>query len=199
MRASDATVLAHIHREQAFHNEAGQFDRQRFEQLLSANGLTEDAFVAILRSDVARQQMLDSVTKGSTAPDPLVNALYRWRAERRIAEILPVAVDPNMEVGKPDEAMLEAFYKDHEERFTAPEYRKISYVHLRPEDLAAEIGIPEEKLRQAYERRIDEFVVPETRSVRQIVLPDEEHAKQAYEMLSNGRDVFTDRKSTRLH
>src|SRR3546814_12041986 len=66
MRASDATVLAHIHREQAFHNEAGQFDRQRFEQLLSANGLTEDAFVAILRSDVARQQMLDSVTKGST-------------------------------------------------------------------------------------------------------------------------------------
>src|SRR3546814_15523698 len=115
MRASDATVLAHIHREQAFHNEAGQFDRQRFEQLLSANGLTEDAFVAILRSDVARQQMLDSVTKGSTAPDPLVNALYRWRAERRIAEILPVAVDPNMEVGKPDEAMLEAFYKDHEE------------------------------------------------------------------------------------
>src|SRR3546814_172162 len=34
MRASDATVLAHIHREQAFHNEAGQFDRQRFEQLL---------------------------------------------------------------------------------------------------------------------------------------------------------------------
>src|SRR3546814_20473222 len=70
-------------------------------------------------------------------------------------------------------------------------YRKISYVHLRPEDLAAEIGIPEEKLRQAYERRIDEFVVPETRSVRQIVLPDEEHAKQAYEMLSNGRDVFT--------
>src|SRR3546814_18419103 len=99
MRISDwssdvcsSDLLAHIHREQAFHNEAGQFDRLRFEQLLSANGLTEDAFVAILRSDVARQQMLDSVTKGSTTPDPLANALYRWREERRNAEILPLGV-----------------------------------------------------------------------------------------------------------
>src|SRR3546814_16344758 len=115
--------------------------------------------------------MLDSVTKGSTAPDPLVNALYRWRAERRIAEILPVAVDPNMEVGKPDEAMLEAFYKDHEERFTAPRYPKISYVHIRQAELAADIGIPAETLRQDHASRIDELFVLTPQAVCEIRSP----------------------------
>src|SRR3546814_14755790 len=81
MRASDATVLAHIHREQAFHNAAGQFDRQRLEQLLSANGLTEHAFAAILRSAVARQQLLDMVTTSSTAPDPLTSEERRHGKE----------------------------------------------------------------------------------------------------------------------
>src|SRR5690606_2010915 len=47
---------------------AGRFDRNRFDQLLRASGLSEDAYLASLRQQVMRQALTGSITGPVEAP-----------------------------------------------------------------------------------------------------------------------------------
>ncbi|MCH9053963.1 MAG: peptidyl-prolyl cis-trans isomerase, partial [Proteobacteria bacterium] len=80
------------------------------------------------------------------------------------------------------------FYKAHSGRYMAPEYRAVTYVSLDPDSLAAEIRVSDDKLREAYEARRDEFTARERRKVDQIVLTDEATARRAHGFLLDGRN-----------
>ena len=187
MTMTDEAILRTIHDNRAFKNRQGQFDRFQFEQVLRSNGLTEEGYVQQLRRGLARDQVLNSISEGAVAPKAVVNALYRWRAEKRVAETMEVKVDKAAAVGTPDEAALVKFHKGNASRFTAPEYRSLRFIHLKTEDLAGEIEIAEDAIRKVYDERIDEFTVREKRTVQQIVLADEAAAKKAAGLLSEGR------------
>ena len=62
-------------------------------------------------------------------------------------------------------------------------------IHVLPRgDVQKPGSIPEEKLRQEYEQRKEEFEVPERREVQQILAPSEEKAKEAEAALAAGKD-----------
>ena len=185
----DDLVRAIIFATPAFHDESGRFDRSLFEQFLFQTGLTEEAYVALLRRDLARGQLTGAVTAGGIAPDRLVDALYRYRREQRVADVVTVAPDSVGGIGEPDDATLGAFHRDNAEQFMAPEYRTLTVVSLKPDDLAEEIKVSEERLTELYEARLDEFDIPERREVVQILLADEDSARRAYDMLRQGRDL----------
>ncbi len=187
LTVSEATLRRRIVEDPIFRGLGGRFDRLRFQQILASNGLTEQIYVEQLRRDLVREQFVDSLTLGVRAPKILVDTLYRWRAERRVAETLAVDVNDALAIEDPDDTVLARFHKENAARFTAPEYRAVTFIQLRPEDLLDEVAISEEELRQAYEDRSDEFFEPERRKVRQVVLPDEATAKKAAAMLSEGR------------
>ena len=84
----DDLVRAIIFATPAFHDESGRFDRSLFEQFLFQTGLIEEAYVALLRRDLARGQLTGAVTAGGIAPDRLVDALYRYRREQRVADVV---------------------------------------------------------------------------------------------------------------
>src|SRR5208282_641481 len=75
---------------------------------------------------------------------------------------------------------------EHANAFTAPEYRAITAVEIHPADLAADIKVPEDRLKDEYEARIGEFRMPEERTLRQILVPDEATAKKAAELIASG-------------
>ncbi|MDP6389137.1 MAG: SurA N-terminal domain-containing protein [Alphaproteobacteria bacterium] len=187
MTVSDDAVRQDIRDNRAFKNQQGRFDRFQFEQVLRSNGFTEEGYVQQLRRDMARDQVLNNISEGAVAPKAMVNALYRWRAEKRVAETMDVKVDKAAAVGTPDESALVEFHKDNASRFTAPEYRSLRFIHLEADDLAGEIEIAEDAVRKVYDERIDEFTVRETRTVQQMVLADEAAAKKAMGLLSEGR------------
>jgi peptidyl-prolyl cis-trans isomerase D len=91
-------------------------------------------------------------------------------------------------IPEPDAATVEKFHKDNAARFTAPEYRTLTVADLRAADLAAEIAVSEEALKEAYDAREAEFNQPEKRKVEQIVFEDEAAAKRGHDMLTQNRD-----------
>lgn len=185
---SDDLVFGNIRDTQAFRNISGTFDPARFEQVLQSIQLTEKGYVALVRGDLARAQFLDSVQAGAAAPRTLVTAVYNYRQEKRIADVLRVADGAMTGIPEPDEEALAAFHKDNAGRFTAPEYRALTVVTLTAEDLAKEIAISDEALREAFDARADEFDRPERRRLQMMVLDDEDAAKRAHGMLGEGRD-----------
>src|SRR5690606_1712213 len=90
------------------------------------------------------------------------------------------------QVPEPTDADLAAFYEANKERYTAPEYRRVTAVLLRPEDLAAEMRVSEERLREAYDSRQAEFRTPESRGVSQLLFTEEAAARSAYERIAAG-------------
>ena len=172
----------------SFRGSDGKFDRGLFNALLAANHLTEDQYVALLRHDIPRNDLLHAVTAGAVAPQSMVDLLYQYRNEKRIADIVSLPDASAGDVGQPSETDLRSFYEAHQDLFRAPEYRGFTLASLSPSDLAKDIEIPEAKLKEEYEQRQDELQIPERRQIEQILAPSEEKAKEAEAALAAGKD-----------
>jgi peptidyl-prolyl cis-trans isomerase D len=185
---SDDLIRNVITANPSFRGSDGHFDRGLFGSVLAANNLTEDQYVALLRRDIPRNDLLHAVTAGAAAPQPVVDLLYRYRNEKRTADIVALPIAGVADVGQPSEDELKAFYEKHPDLFRAPEYRGLTLVSLDPSDIAKDIEIPEAKLKEEYDQRQDELQIPERRDVEQILAPTEQKAREAEAALAAGTD-----------
>lgn len=185
---SDKLVSDAVLNDRNFHNQFGKFERARYSQLLRSQGLSERGYEEILRGDLARQQLASGISASQTVPKSMAHAIYSHRREQRVAEIVFIANDNVTGVPAPSNSDLVAFHKENEARFMAPEYRQVIAVIIRPEDLAADIEVGNEQLREAYRDRLDEFETPEQRTVEQLLFADADKARDAHGRIAGGED-----------
>jgi peptidyl-prolyl cis-trans isomerase D len=185
---SDDLIRSVITGNPSFKGSDGRFDHGLFNALLAANRLTEDQYVALLRHDIPRNDLLHAVTDGVVAPQSMIDPLYQHRNEKRVADIVSLPDAGAGDVGQPSETELRSFYEAHHDLFRAPEYRGFTLASLNPADLAKDIEIPESKLKEEYDQRQDELQIPERREVEQILAPSEEKSKEAEAALAAGKD-----------
>lgn len=186
LAVDDATVRDAIVADPTFRGPAGGFDRQRFESLLSLNGLTEAGYVEGLRGDMLRRHLIEGVTGAVTAPATLVETLFRHRNERRDGRALVVRADAVTNVPAPTEKQLADFHAANAARYTAPEFRDVGVIALDAGILAGTISVPEDRLRAVYRERIAGFSVPERRDVVQFLASDEAVIREAERRLRAG-------------
>jgi peptidyl-prolyl cis-trans isomerase D len=172
----------------AFHNQAGAFDRNTYNQVLIANHLTDPQFETIQRGELLKAQLSSALADGMTPPKALVDTLYRARAERRVADLLTLPPSAAGAVAQPSEAQIDEFYRAHQSSFQAPERRSFKVAMLRLDDLAAGIEVSDNELKQEFAQRRNEFNTPEQRQLQQMLLPDEATARQAQAQLALGKD-----------
>ena len=185
---SDEAIRNTIYANPAFRGPDGNFDRQLFAQVLSMNRLSEDQLVARLRQDIPRSDLLQAITTGVGIPRPVVDALYRYRNEKRIADIVALPFASVTDIGEPSPADLEKFYEANPNYFRAPEYRSFTVASLSPTDVEQPGEIAEDELKKEYEQRKDEFETADRRDIQQILSPSEEKAKEAEAALASGKD-----------
>jgi peptidyl-prolyl cis-trans isomerase D len=184
---SDDVIRNAILQDPMFRGQNGVFDRAAFDGLLEANHLTEAQYVARLRQEIPRNDLLSAATSNTAAPPAMVDRLYRYRNEKRVAEIVALPDAGAGDVGQPSPAELTKYYDAHQEQYRAPEYRGFTLASLTPSELAKTIKVPEAKLKSAYSQRQAEFVLPERRDVQQILAPSEAKAKAAEAALAAGK------------
>jgi peptidyl-prolyl cis-trans isomerase D len=166
----------------------GRFDRALFNAVLAQNHLTEDQFITLMRHDIITGDLAQAVALGAAAPQSMADLLFRYRNEKRVADIVTLLAADAGDVGQPSEAELTAFYDGHQDLFRAPEYRGFTLASLSPSDVAQGIEIPEAKLKDEFDQRQDEFQVPEQREVQQILATSEDKVKEAAAALAAGKD-----------
>ncbi len=185
----DDQVRQRIHAEPGFQGPAGTFDRLAFQDALYRRGMTEQAYVEELRGEIRLGHLTDVIQQASTPPDALAEFVYRYRNDRRIARYVIVPRPAPGTIGTPSDSELSEFHRIQAIRFTAPERRALTAIHLDPEVIAAEIQPPEDELRAEYEARLSTLSVPERRKISQIVLSEEAKARRAVEALRAGRPI----------
>lgn len=189
LAVSDAAVRQAVTADPNLRDERGEFDRQRLDRALARMGLSEAAFLRRQRSALVRSQMAASLSGGVTAPAALVDPLVRRREEQRVAETITVADASVPAPAAPDDAALSAYYKEHSDRFMAPEMRALTVLLLRAADVAAGIEVTDEMVQDAFQQRQDEFAVPERRQVAQVIVTSQAEADKAAAQVKAGKDL----------
>ncbi|MPY68477.1 MAG: hypothetical protein GEU92_00155 [Alphaproteobacteria bacterium] len=189
--AGEAQIAATIRNAPQFRGPGNGFDANRYHAFLRQERMGEDTYVGIVRDEILRSQLTGAVVGGAAVPKSLVALLYRYRNEQRVADVVTVPLGDVSSIPDPDPATLAAFHKENAGLFTAPEYRKAVVLYLDPAERAKEIKPPEERIREEYEHRLPQISVLERRKLSQILLQDEEKAKQAAEALKQGKDLDT--------
>jgi peptidyl-prolyl cis-trans isomerase D len=185
---SDDVIRNAIMSNPAFIGSDGQFNRDQLNQVLTANRMTEDQLIARLRQDIPRGDLLQAVTAGVVVPRPVIDTLYRFRAETRVADVVSIPLSAAGTIPAPTDDQLTKFYQDNPDMFRAEEYRGFTVASLSVGDVTGDIKIDPDKLKTAYDDRKDEFQLPEERDVQQILAPSEDKAKAVETALAGGED-----------
>ncbi len=185
--ASDGLVRSAIYNDPSFQGPGGTFDPDAFHRALQNAGMNEAMYVASLRKGLVANQLTAAVVAGATAPDPLHHAIYRYRGEKRVADVLKIPSASLPAVPEPTQADLAAFHDKHKAMFTAPEMRDLTVLYLDPDQVAKEVKPPEDQIKATYQERLPSLSVPERRDVKHMLLPDKATAKKAHEELAQGR------------
>jgi len=185
-----STYLAHeVMLNPTFQNASGQFDAERFKQLLAQNGLNENLFFAEERQRLIRQALTDTATTGISPNLGLLEAQYRFQNEQRDARFFTVTAQES-EITAPTDDEIKKEYDANPAVYTAPEYRVVATMKVEPADIAAKVTLTDEDIAAGYEKYKSDYFTPETRTILQISFPTPEEAAAAKQKLASGTDFM---------
>src|SRR3954453_826244 len=171
---SEAETMRMIYNDPNFKGLGGQFDPARFQAVIRQFGYSEQRYLAEQRRVSLRRQIAGTISAGFEPPKVLIEALTRFQNEQRSIDYIKLDAAQAGTIDPPSPETLAGYFDDHKTQFRAPEYRKISFVAVTPEDIGKWSQVSDEDAKKIFEERRDKLSTPERRQVSQIVFPNVE-------------------------
>ena len=191
LSVGDQTVFNELTSMQQFQGVDGNFNRQAYEFVLERSGMSASEFDATVREGQVRQLLQSTVGDGFPASEPYVDRLVSYYLSTR--EVTWARVPAEMLEGEAPAAAAEdlrAYYDQHPDEFTLPETRHVTYAWVTPEMIADPETVSEQRLRELYAERGDEYSRPERRDIDRLVFSDLRAAQTAKQRLDSGAADF---------
>jgi peptidyl-prolyl cis-trans isomerase D len=175
---SPQAVLTMLGNQPQFRNKDGSFNKVLFKQLLQQQGLNEHSFLAQGQQDLSRQVLIAALSGSHDVPRTEIDALYKARAQKRVLDVVTVDAAKLGGVPAPDDKALHDFYMANPNLFSSPEYRGITVASLSTDVMGKDIQISDEDVKKEYDAKLDQLSKPEQRDIIQVVVQDQDKAKQ---------------------
>jgi peptidyl-prolyl cis-trans isomerase D len=188
-RVGDNTVREIIQSEPRFAGEDKRFDQARFREALESEGMTESTFIPLIRASMARQLLINPIATSATAPKFLVDDIYRYRNEQRVAQTVTIPNSAATGIAAPTDADIDTYYKAHAPEFTAPEYRSFTVLSLTPDLFTGEIKPTDDELHTAYDQHKSDYVELEKRKVTQLIVTDKATGDAIVKAMETGKSM----------
>jgi peptidyl-prolyl cis-trans isomerase D len=166
-RASGRGVVREIQAIPAF-LENGRFSPERYRTLLEAQRIAPGDFERDVAQSIVLAQIQQAVQASGDPPAARAEEFTRLRNQVRVASWRVFAAADFDRPEVVEDAAVEAFYRENQERFITPERLRIAYLRLDPSALEAAIDVTEEDVREHYTLNAQRYEEPELRRVRQI-------------------------------
>ncbi|MGA7811103.1 SurA N-terminal domain-containing protein [Bradyrhizobium sp.] len=183
---SDAETMRVIYSDPNFKGVGGGFDPQRFQAIIRQFGFTEARYLADQRRVSLRRQLAGSISAGIEPSKTLLEALSHFQNEQRSIDYVRLGEAQAGTIDPPSPEALAGYFDEHKAQFRAPEYRKVVYVAVTPEDIGKWSDVSDDDAKKRFEQRKDKLGTPEKREVSQIVFPSVEEAQAARERIASG-------------
>jgi peptidyl-prolyl cis-trans isomerase D len=133
-----------------------------------------------------RRQIAGTVSAGVEPPKVMIEALSRFQNEQRSIEYVKLDAAQAGTIDPPSPETLAAYFDEHKTQFRAPEYRKLSFVIVNPEEIGKWASVSDEDAKKRFEERRGTLGTPEQRQVSQIVFPNADEAAAARSRIASG-------------
>jgi peptidyl-prolyl cis-trans isomerase D len=183
---SDEETMRLVVSDPTFQGINGKFDPQRFQGMIRQMGYTEQRYIADQRRVSLRRQIAGAMAAGLEPPKTLIEALSRFQNEQRSIDYVKLDAAQAGSIDPPSPETLAGYFDDHKAQFRAPEFRKLSFVLITPEEIGKWSDVPDEDAKKLFEQRRDKLGTPEQRQVSQIVFPSAEEAQAARSRITGG-------------
>jgi len=157
----------------------GSFDRDRYRELLAAQGRTEAAFESELRRDIARSLIPQAFGQSALMPKRVSERLMQGLVQTREVAILRFRPTDYVAQLQPTDEQLVQFHQDESKRFTTPQTAKVAWVVLSADALARQIQISDDDLRSYYEQNRARLGRPERRRASHLLIQVAASASEA--------------------
>src|ERR1700704_2179528 len=183
---SDAETMRLIVSDPNFKGVNGNFDPARFQAMIRQFGFSEQLYVTDQRRVSLRRQIAGTISAGLEPPKVLIETLSRFQNEQRSIEYVKLDAAQAGAIDPPSPETLAAYFDDHKTQFRAPEYRKLSFVAINPEEVGKWSEVSDEDAKKLFEQRRDKIGTPEKREVQQMVFPNADEALAARGRITSG-------------
>ncbi|MCK1653704.1 SurA N-terminal domain-containing protein [Bradyrhizobium sp. 149] len=183
---SDDQIRQLIMNDPNFKGVGGNFDSNRFQSVIRNFGYTEQRYVSEQRKVSLRRQITGTIGAGLEPPKAMLDVLTRFQNEQRTIEFVRLDAAQAGTIDAPSPEALAAYFEDHKVQFRAPEYRKIAFVVVSPEEIGKWSEVSDDDAKKTFDQRKDRLGTPEKRQIHQIVFPNAAEAQTARERLTGG-------------
>lgn len=183
---SDDQIRQLIMNDPNFKGVDGNFDPNRFQAMIRNFGYTEQRYVSEQRKVSLRRQITGTIGAGVEPPKAMLDVATRFQNEQRAIEFVKLEAAQAGQIDAPSPEALAAYFEDHKVQFRAPEYRKIAFVVISPEEIGKWTEVSDEDAKKLFDQRKDRLGKPEKRELQQIVFPNLADAQAARERLVGG-------------
>lgn len=135
-----------------FQDQDGRFSDELFTNRLAQAGYTPSSFRRELRADTLRRQVQQGLAASAfllPAEKQRLASLQQQQRTFRYAQLTPADLAQPV---APSDADLQQYYDDHQQDYRRPEQVKVNYLVLNQEDVASDVEVTDEALRQAYDQ-----------------------------------------------
>jgi len=148
----------------------GTLDMERYRQLLGGQGMTPEMFEAQVRADLSSRQVLAGIS--NSAPIPVADAnlalnAFLQRRDVQVTRFVPEAFNSKVVIAEAD---VEAFYKQNEGLFQAPEQANVEFVVLDLDTIKKTLVVNEAELKTYYEQNASRLSGQEERRASHILI-----------------------------
>jgi len=148
----------------------GKFSKERYQQLLGAQGLNPEKFEATLRRDLAMQQVNAAVQGSAFAPSAIALRISSLNQQKRDVQELSVDAKDFRAQVKVTDAMVQEFYDRFPAQFQIPESLKAEFVVLSAPMVENQIVVSDEQIKKFYEQNQARYKADEQRRACHILI-----------------------------
>jgi peptidyl-prolyl cis-trans isomerase D len=161
----------------------GKFDKEKYNLMLSAQGMNSTGFVEQVRRALTMEQLRRGITDSAFSTSQQVDRFYRLQNQEREIEFVTIPAEKGgTEISS---AATTEYYQSHPQEFQSPETVSVSFIVLNLDDVAKDVQVTEEELKAYYEEQKENFTSAERRRISHILVsadfskPNEEQAALA--------------------
>jgi len=171
IRMGDKQLAEKIYSEPFFQVE-GRFNRERYEQIAKAEGITPVGLDERLRQNFREQQFRGGITDTAIVPRSMLDNFIRLSGQSREVSVVNFTPDAYTARVKIAPEKVKEYYAAHPLEFTIPEQIRAEYVELSLDTLAARASVSPEEVKSVYEQDVKagKYGTPEERRASHILV-----------------------------
>jgi peptidyl-prolyl cis-trans isomerase D len=167
---TDEAVRRTIGAIEAFQQD-GRFSNERYEALLSAQGMSPAGFEAQIRQDMTLQQLAGTIGQTGMMSRTVGERVLALQTEQREVQEIRLATEDYLGKVKLADDAARKFYDENSKQFETPDQARAEFVILSMDSL--EVQVSEGEVKAWYDGHKDRYQQPEERRASHILIASE--------------------------